>query len=322
MNRPDSLDQIVDMEDKTRQEKEKRRLKSIELADFLELDIPDREKLLGEWLPTQSVCMVYAYRGVGKTHFSLNVAYAVASSTGFLNWQCESPRGVLLIDGEMPAVTLQERLATIAASKSADREKPLRILTPDLQKEAPMPDLSTPDGQFRVQEHIADDIGLIIVDNISTLTSCKENEAEAWNSVQEWALRQRAAGISVLFIHHAGKGGNQRGTSKREDILDTVIKLKHPANYEPSEGARFEVHFEKARGVVGDAVAPIEARLEINGGVQRWHCQPLADSIRDQVVELHRDKLSQKEIATELGINQSSVSRHIKKAKQDGLINE
>jgi len=80
--------------------------------------------------------------------------------------------------------------------------------------------------------------------NIQILT--KENDADAWIPVQEWALRMRASGRSVLFIHHAGKGGNQRGTSKREDVLDTVIALQKSEDYNPRDGATFEIHFKKA----------------------------------------------------------------------------
>ncbi len=40
----------------------------------------------------------------------------------------------------------------------------------------------------------------------------------------------------------------QRGTSRREDVLDTVIQLKRPKDYEPEDGGRFEVHFTKHCG--------------------------------------------------------------------------
>ena len=66
----------------------------------------------------------------------------------------------------------------------------------------------------------------MILDNLSALcVSGKENEGESWLPVQRWALRLRQRGISVLFVHHAGKGGAQRGTSRREDLLDVVINL-------------------------------------------------------------------------------------------------
>src|SRR5262249_29732034 len=111
------------------------------------------------------------------------------------------------------------------------------------------------------------DAYLIIVDNLSTLCrGLRENEADSWGPVQEWALRLRAAGKSVLFIHHAGKGGAQRGTSRKEDVLDTVISLRRPLDYDASQGARFEVHFTKSRGFFGDEASPFEAWL-IEG---RW----------------------------------------------------
>ena len=71
-----------------------------------------------------------------------------------------------------------------------------------------MPDLATREGQA-VIEAIATENGtdLIIIDNISTLCrdSGPENEAESWRGPQEWALRMRRTGRSVLFIHHSGK---------------------------------------------------------------------------------------------------------------------
>ena len=68
-------------------------------------------------------------------------------------------------------------------------------------------------------------------------------------------------GKSVLLIHHAGKGGQQRGTSRREDVLDTVINLKRPTDYKTEEGVRIEFHFEKCRSLLGDKVKAFEARL-------------------------------------------------------------
>ncbi|MBW2470952.1 MAG: hypothetical protein JRE18_02625 [Deltaproteobacteria bacterium] len=101
----------------------------------------------------------------------------------------------------------------------------------------------------------------MIIDNLSTLVRTgQENDAEGWLSIQAWALAQRAAGRSVLFIHHSGKGGSQRGTSRREDVLDTVINLRQPGDYTPDQGAVFEVHFEKARGIYGDDTKPFEAK--------------------------------------------------------------
>jgi DNA-directed RNA polymerase specialized sigma24 family protein len=115
-----------------------------------------------------------------------------------------------------------------------------------------------------------------------------------------------------LFIHHAGKGGTQRGTSRREDVLDTVIALRPPKDYDPRNGAQFEVHFEKARGLMGEAVAPFKAQLTENG----WLTQTLDDAREQEVGTLSAEGLSQRDIAAELGISPATVNRILKKAKE------
>ena len=108
------------------------------------------------------------------------------------------------------------------------------------------------------------DVDLVIFDNLSTLcTNGSESASEAWVPMQNWLLKLRRQGIAVLLVHHAGTNGRQRGTSRREDALDTVIALRRPEDYSPEQGAQFEVHFEKLRNRVdGDGAVPFEAKLK------------------------------------------------------------
>ena len=298
-----------------------RHVQAVGIAEFLAMQFPAREQILAPWLPRQGIAMIHAYRGTGKTHCTLGIGYAVASGGTFLKWTAPKPRGVLIIDGEMPAVVLQERLARIVATGSSELQAPLNLITPDLQKYG-MPDIASAEGQEEINAHVTEDIELVIVDNLSTLVrSGKENEGDSWGPVQAWALALRQRGKAVLLIHHSGKNGAQRGTSRREDVLDSVIALRRSADYQPEDGAAFEVHFEKSRGIYGDDVAPFEARLATNQlGVSEWTTRSLEDSTFDKVVSLLADGLSQKDIAEELGINKSNVSRHANKAKALGLL--
>lgn len=291
-------------------------IKAVSLENLLRMDLPPRKNILEPWLPTSGLCMVYAKRGVGKTFFALEVAMAVAYGTNFLSFSASNPARVLYIDGEMPANAMQKRLAEIEKRMLPNKHmiEPL-IITPDMQ-ESFMPDLSTIEGQDSVKTY-TEQSDLIIVDNISTLGgSGKENEAESWLPLQQWALGLRKQGKSVLFIHHAGKNGSQRGTSKREDILDTVITLKHPSDYEPSNGVCIELHFEKTRGMVGDDVNPMSCRLTEHG----WEYASLEQSNYRRVIELLQDGLSQKDIADELALSKGQVSKLVKKAKSLGEI--
>jgi putative DNA primase/helicase len=290
----------------------KGQLRPIELDEFLSMDFPSREMVLGPWLPQGGLAMVHGPRGIAKTFLANNIAYAAATAGTFLTWRAPTRRSVLIIDGEMPAVSLQERLRDIAAASPVGNPDSLRIIASDLHEDG-LPDLSDEDDQ-RFYTAALGDAELIIIDNLSTLCrSGRENDAESWLTVQGWALARRREGRSVLFVHHDGKGGAQRGTSRKEDVLDTVIGLKRPEDYVPSEGARFEVHFEKARGFNGPDAEPFEAALTSNG----WAVRKLEDALEGRVRALHADGLSQREIATEIGKSAATVNRILKRSGED-----
>jgi putative DNA primase/helicase len=131
------------------------------------------------------------------------------------------------VNGEMPLVSLQERLRAIATSMGTEiPNHGFRMLAAD-QVETGI-NLSTEKGQQSL-EPLLEKIDLLILDNLSTLcTTGSESAGEAWVPMQNWLLRLRRQGVSVLLVHHAGTNGRQRGTSRREDALDTVIALRRP----------------------------------------------------------------------------------------------
>lgn len=301
-----------------------KRIRALNISDFLKLQIPPREMLLSPILPSQGLAMLYAKRGIGKTQVSLSIALAIASGKEMFGgkWKCEKPCKVLFVDGEMPANVLQERLARLILNYGDFDPSYLNIVTPDMQ-EFGIPNLSEKEGQEAIEEYIQEDTKIIILDNLSTLCrSGKENDEDSWKPIQDWVLKLRSKGKSVLFIHHSNKSGTQRGTSKKEDILDTVITLKRPDDYENEQGARFEVHYEKARGFYGEDAKPFEAWLKEDNNQYSWSISEVEDNEQKKVVDLHNEKLSQRDIAIEMGISLSKVNRIIKKAKEGRLINQ
>ena len=297
-------------------------LRTLNLSEFLKLQLPPRRLMLAPWLSEKGTAMIYSPRGVGKTLLGLSTGYAVASGGNLLGWPASEPRRVLYIDGEMTAAEMQRRLAAIVAGfKGEAAPDYFRMLSADVT-EGGLPDLATPEGQ-RVFDDAIGDAELTMLDNISTLCrSGKENEAEGWQAVQDWALAHRRAGRSLVFVHHAGKGGNQRGTSKREDVLDTVIALRHPQDYRPDDGARFEVHFEKHRGFYGVDAEPFEARYEERDRAAIWTRATIADADLKRVTDAIGGGMSIREAAAELGLSRSRVERLKGKAREQGLLND
>ena len=175
-----------------------------------------------------------------------------------------------------------------------------------------MPNLASLEGQEAMQPHI-EAADMIIVDNLACLARHgRENDSESWLPVQTWLLSLRRQGKTGVVVHHAGKGGNQRGTSSREDVLDTVVSLRRPNDYEPSEGARFEVHLEKARGVYGHEAIPFELSLRTEKGAACWISRTIADAEKDRAVELKAEGYSVRDIAAEMDISKSRVQRLLK----------
>lgn len=294
----------------------------LDLEEFFRVDTRPREHVLAPILSTQGLAMVHAYRGVGKTLCAVGMAYAVASGSTFLRWTAPTPRKVLYVDGELPATVLRERLLHVVTSADAEPPRPdfFRVFTPDVQEWGRVPNLATLDGQQALAPYL-DGVELLVLDNLSTLcANGEENAAESWLPIQEWILSLRRRGMAVLMVHHSGKGGAQRGTSKREDVLDTVISLRHPRDYSPEQGARFEVHFEKSRGVQGDPVKPFVASVATVNEKQVWIMKELEMVLLEQVITLHKDGLKQRDIAAELKISLGKVNKLLKQARAEGKI--
>ena len=292
----------------------------LEIDDLLSRDFPPKESLLSPWLRKQDLAMVFAERGVGKTYFCLTLAYAVASGGKFLKWEAPKPRRVLYVDGEMPGAAIKDRLAALVESFEVEPpEGYFRIITPDVQSFA-LPDLATRDGQAAL-DSVLGDAELIILDNLSALIRTGvENEGESWIPMATWALARRREGRAVVFVHHAGKSGTQRGSSRREDLLDLSLCLKRPSDYRSEQGARFEVQFTKARGLIGEDVQSIEAMLAVDSGNHiAWTWRKADGATLEKVAELDALGMKPAEIATELGVHRSTVYRALEKSgRSDG----
>jgi putative DNA primase/helicase len=286
-------------------------LRIVNAGELASLEIAPRATLLAPLLLARGLAMVHGWRGIGKTHFVIGCAVAMAAGGSFLRYKAPAPCKVLLIDGEMPAATLKERIQAAALASPIDMEDPdnLRILAADLQTD-PLPDLGTPDGQAAIAEAIAW-ADVVILDNLSSLIrSTRDNDSESWQPVQDWLLRLRRDNKSVLLVHHSGKSGAQRGTSRKEDVLDVVIGLRRPANYSPVEGARFEVYVEKGRHLTGADAEPFEAMLTIGpDGSTAWAIRSVEDAQRKAFLELIADGTSVPDASEAVGISRATGYR-------------
>jgi AAA domain/Helix-turn-helix domain of resolvase len=296
-----------------------RPLVGVPLEDLIAMNLPQRPRLLGPWLTTSSLVMVHARTGVGKTWFSLSAFQALALGGTFLKWKADRPHKVLYLDGEMPGSQVQERGQLLLNGESTSGN--LIIVTPDLQPD-PMPNLATEQGRARL-EPLLPGVDALAIDHLTALIRChgEGGEGQLWiDQVQPWLLEKRRAGLAILLDHHSGKGGSQRGTSVREDILDVIIKLEQVG--EERDGAHFNVVFEKTRGFYGKEAETFEARLQTDGeGKSCWSITETGETAEFMtLVAMLRDGMSVDKAARELKIGRATAYRWKAKAIEKAMI--
>ena len=144
------------------------------------------------------------------------------------------------------------------------------------------------------------------------MPSSDEKETEDWAITEEWFSDLCWKGVTIIFVHHSGKGGDQRGTSKREDLLNFVLKLVLPSDYRPEDGLRVEVHVKKLRSKATQVrqTQPFEVRLGTDdNGDPCWCTQQLWGILRDRARQYLMTGMKPGEVALETGLSRYQVYR-------------
>ena len=98
-------------------------------------------------------------------------------------------------------------------------------------------------------------------------------------------------------------------------MFDVVLALRRPVDWQAQDGARVEIHVEKARGLDGEMFAPIAA--ELRDGRWRWHYARPPQFTRG--VALLELGLGAEQMGRVLGISRASAFRLQRQARQLGL---
>ena len=231
----------------------------------------------------------------------------------------------LVVDGEMPAAELRECLGALLPD---DPVAPLDILSHEIVFDRLERDLNL--GRKEWQEAILalrekrPDIRVVLFDNLSCLLpSVQEDKRDDWvQRVLPFIITLRRRCIATVLLHHAGKGGDQRGTSAREDAPDTIIRLDELPDHDATEGTAFRVTFTKARGCYGDHLAEIEARLaDDTDGPLVWSWKPVEGSNKQRLIALVRAGIaSGRDAAEELELTPGAVSKLKRKLQNEGKL--
>ena len=286
-------------------------------ADLAATEMRPRPVLLAPFLRNESLTLLLGPRGVGKSYTALGIARAVASGEPFLGWQPLRPLKVAYVDGELSGYDLQQRLKSFGPPPDK-----LEFVIGSMRGNR-TPDLSKGDQWEALWAPWLPDKGpyLLVIDSLSSLIGSEGKEASAWAIARRFLLYLRTWGYSVLLVHDGSARGHARGSRRLEDVFDTILSLRRPDDYQPSEGLRYELHFSKARGLVGSGLEPFEARMTVDAaGYAHWHRQAVGSVEIHRMAGLLKDGLNPLPAAKQLGLSKSKAYRLRDRAVSFGLL--
>jgi KaiC/GvpD/RAD55 family RecA-like ATPase/5S rRNA maturation endonuclease (ribonuclease M5) len=312
-------------------------------AEFTAINLPEKEYIIYPLMTTQCLMMVFARRGAGKTWVAMMIALAIARGTPFLCYKVTKPRVILFWDGEMTVADIKERLKLLGAENDQNF---LIMASEILFNESRSVNINNPDDQALIKQTLDKLAALgrrpevVIFDNISSLGGgIDENDNSALESQMNFLRDLRHKRYSVVLIHHAGKSGDQRGASRREDILDTSIKLDKPEEeFEGDQsGASFVFEVVKSRGIAPRPSKMLlslrpnsEGLLEFQMSETGKNSAPLktlrvvfegaAYEAQGSNKQKFRAFKSQKELAQTMRVSEGTVSKHLTQLRAASLI--
>jgi putative DNA primase/helicase len=289
-------------------------------SELRELKLTPRKKLLGDWFCEGDCGFIFAFRGVGKTWLAIAIAQRIAQGNGKLgDWEAHEPVKVLYIDAEMPADLMRDRSIGLETNDN------FQIINHEIlfDRTGKVLNIADPEIQNAITRRcVSTGVKVLFIDNLSSAAfGMKENEADSWEKVSPWLLDLRRRKVAVVLIHHAGRSGEMRGTTKREDAVFWIIALDDmKKNAEDKRGARFISRFTKPSRNTQDEVLAYEWHFvtEQTGTVTIAHKEAQSLDVLRKYIEDGVTECVQ--IAQEMKVSPATVSRLAKKAMDAGWL--
>ncbi|MCX6900866.1 MAG: AAA family ATPase [Verrucomicrobia bacterium] len=282
------------------------------------MTVEPREFIVRPFFKVGDLGFIFAKRGDGKTWLTMLLAKTATTAGTAGPWQAEKPCAVLYVDGEMPAEETKRRDKALGTTTER-----LVFLHHEIyfEQTGRTLNLADPLQQDAVTRLLAEHgFRVLVLDNLSCLfAGMRENEADSWELVLPWLLRLRRMKIAVVIVAHAGRNGNMRGTSRREDQAFWVIKLER-SNGDGTRGLKFTSLFTKNRNALEDDCLPLEWTItEEADGTAMVSAKPIS-GVELLVNWVNEGLDSAGDIAQEMGISKGQVSKLAKKAEAAGRI--
>ena len=277
-------------------------------AELLKRKILQRPAILGDWMKEGDYGYIFAPRGDGKSWLSMLLGNAIAEGKGLGKWDGASEeRRVFYFDAEMNLPDIQSRAKEIGINSKhfywLQHEEVFRVIKKPLN-------IADRADQESISE-LLNDGDVFVIDNLSTATSgIEESSGDDFSDLLKgWLLEMRNRQITVIIVHHAGRNGNMRGTSRREDMAHWIISLRKDT--EDDGPTAFVTNFVKCRNCPYDKAPPLRWTIDSSDGKLSYTCE--LHKGKDAMLNLIRAGVeSASDLAEELSVSKGCVSKWAK----------
>lgn len=280
-------------------------------------DQDSRPRLLGEWMLEGDLGYLFAPRGDGKTWLAMFIGKAITEGCPLGGWSAgDGARNVFYLDAEMNRKDVRVRARQVGIASLNFRWLNNENLYMDQGFSV---NIINPLHQTGLSSMLPDG-SVFIIDNLSTSQSgMRENENDDFDKLKDWLLSLRRRGITVIIVHHAGRNGEMRGASRREDPAHWILSLKD-ATEDEAFSKVFITRFSKCRNCQVHEAMPLRWTLrddqqgQITLSCETYgNLEALLAHIRDGIVNAT-------ELAEMLGVQAGTVSKWARKLMNAGLV--
>ncbi len=256
--------------------------------------------------------IIFGQSGIGKTIFAMQIARYIA----------ENGKRVLYVDCEMTPRQLGNRYETA--------NFPLTFLRAEMDRENPAEDVLKGIEEVAVANHVE----VVFIDNITALGQSLDRSADAGTLMASLNTLKKKYNWTLVVLNHVPKmfSGNvplslsaMQGSAKINQLIDDAIGIAQSSidsnlvyvkqckwrNGELTMGADNVAIYERGKDQYGNlgfterGFSTEQEHLNTESGNDR-------EKMKADVVQLSKRGLTQTEIAKELSISQSTVSRVLK----------
>ena len=293
------------------------------------IEYPKVEYLMNPIINTRSFNQTYGWYESGKTIFGMSLAMHMSSGHDFLGWSCDKKIPTAYLESELPGDTIRGikhsiRLGWLDKNQTYNGDWTFSLNQDNLiaagfkygfraiavakehGKRAAI------DYGRRGREFIEDWLHKIekktghkpfyFLDNMTRLATIDENKAQDWNPFLNWGTDLKHKGFSGMFVHHANKNKDGKGSSGSSTIgrlLDTSIELRaldqdYRFNIPGSKSVQSSIEFDKSRGFGGSEWSKKRIITMNEGG--EWNHYPYLKQVSFEILKLSQQGLTQQEI--------------------------